>query len=913
MSAGATDASSTVSFCSPAITADAGQTVKLSSYAVEFTSGTVTAADKISWSSADITVNDASVTPSAAGVYKLTATAGSSSKTVYLVVKNASDSEYVLYYNDFSDTSLEGWRAVQQSSGAVYSASNGKLVLNASNGDDSYIRLLLPEWLGEFGDYDITTSFTITKTTAKSRWLSVMARVQKNNYPYWQAAVRQNAKASNGTEIAERTSANKWNVTHTASYSEDISASKYYEFSFSLRGNIAATAINGTRLLYSNSMTYTTGDVGLQVRGMSASFDYIKVAISAGEINGTSHSMNEVREPESNIILTPAMASYVDSATTLADIQKNSPAVAVLYINSSLDVTDADGAKISTLDDALAKLNKTVIPAFYIKDKATLTALAAYLKSNKLTDLYFMSSDSSLMNTARTTYTSSFGILDCTERTIASRSDLLALRSEANTCRAKVILLPEDAITYDNVQYLQKMLMTVWAKPTDSTVGYLGAITAGVNGIVASDRATLENMFTEYFAANTMIRPVSVIGHRGVPSLAQENTIAGSVLAYEKGATMIEMDIYLSKDNTLVVMHDSTIDRTTNGTGNTESFTVAELQQYVVDSNTSVASQPIPTLEDYFKEFKGKDVQLVVEIKSGASTKIEAALKTLIEQYDIADQINVITFSETHMNNMRASLPGISVGYLTSAIALNETEPLVSLENILEKIQPLSTTFNPSYASATLGPNLIREASYRGITLWPYTINNSDDFNNYILYGTNGITTNYSQYVTNYVKRITAPADEITVTADGVDFALTRTTYGRATNSINNAELVVVEDGGLNVSYADGKLSATGNGTATVYFRLAVRMATGKTYYVCSEPVTVNCGTVAETTTPADTPTTAPTESEVTTAPTESSNTTVGNETTATQNNGGCTGFVTFGMMACIIPAAVVILKKKKQ
>ena len=911
VSVSAADATILVSYSSPAIPANVGDTVKLTSYSVAFTETAVTAADKITWSSSDITITDNAVKPTAAGVYKLTATAGTATKTVYLVVKNATDTEYVLFYDDFSDPALEGYHTAQLTNGASYAVTDGKLVLDASHSGDGYVRLLLPSWLGEFGDYSITTSATILSSTAASRWFSVAARVQNSNYPYWQAAVRQNAKASNGMEIAEKNASNAWNVTHKGAFTEDISAEKYYTITYNLSGSSATTYINGAQQLHSDTMTYATGEVGLFLRGMTASFDYIKVSLASAEQEAgpTPHSLNEVRDPSSNIILTPAMVSYVDSAATLADIQKNSPAVAVLYVNSALEITDAAGAKITTLEDALAKLDNKIIPAFYLKDDATFSALKSYLAKGKMADFYFMSDNATVLQSAHKKYPTSFGILDCTARTIATKADLLAIRDDANTAYAKVVVLPESAITYDNVQFLQTLIMTVWSKTADTKASYLKAITAGVNGMVTADRATLESMFTEYFLKNTMIRPVNIIGHRGVPSLAQENTLAGSILAYEKGANMIEMDIYLSKDNVIVVMHDDTLDRTTNGTGNTESYTYEQLQKFVVDGNASFATQPIPTLEDYFKEFKDKDVILDIEIKSNASKNIEAELKKLIEKYDIADQVFVITFSEAHMTLMRTHLPNISVGYLTSSITLNEKEPLPTLEAVLNKIQTFATSYNPSYASNSLGPKLMQAASYRGLTIWPYTINNSADFHNYMLYGTYGITTNYSQYVTNYAKRITAPASEVEVTADGVDFKLTKTTYGRKSSETTDAILVTVDSNDLEVKYENGKLSATGNGTATVYFRLKVATTTGQSYYICSEPVTVSAVKTPETT-PAD-------EVPVTTAPTANDTTaSTGDDTpvtTAPATSGGCGGFVAIGIMACLIPAAVVVIKKKEQ
>lgn len=899
----------TVSFSSPAIGADTGSKVTLSSYAVEFKKGTVTAADKITWTSNDITITDGTVTPDKTGVFKLTATAGSNTKTIYLVVKAPADTEYVLFYDDFSDPALEGYHTAQLTDGASYAVTDGKLVLNASNSGDGYVRLLLPSWLGEFGNYNITTSATVVNTTAASRWFSIAARVQNSNYPYWQAAVRQNATASNGMEIAEKNASNAWNVTHKGAFTENISANKYYTITYNLNGSSATTYINGVEQLHSDTMTFPTGEIGLFLRGMTASFDYIKVALATEEKEAepTPYAVNEVRDPSSNIIMTPAMVSYADSAAALADIQKNSPAVAVLYVNSALEITDAKGAKITTLEDALAKLDKKIIPAFYIKDDTTYTALKSYITKEAMFDFYFMSDNAQILQTARKKSPTSFGILDCTARNISSQADLLAIRDDANTSYAKVVLLPESAITYDNVQFLQQLIMTVWAKTADTKASYLKAITAGVNGMVTADRETLEKMFTEYFPKNTMIRAVNIIGHRGIPSLAQENTLASSILAYEKGATMIEMDIYLSADNHIVVMHDDTIDRTTNGTGNTESFTLEQLHKYVVDGNTNFKSDTIPTLEDYFKEFKDKDVILDIEIKSNASGKIEAELKKLIEKYDISDQVFVITFSEPHMTLMRHNLPNISVGYLTSAVTLNENEPLATLEAVLKKIQTFATSYNPSYASNSLGPNLMRAASYRGLTVWPYTINNSADLHNYMLYGTYGITTNYSQYVTNYAKRLTAPAAEVTVGESGAEFELTKTTYGRKTTAANDAKLVVVEADGLDVSYANGKLSANGSGTATVFFQLTVKMTNGKTYTICSEPVLVKSGAAQADTTPAET---TPAETPADTTLAQPAETTPA-ETTEPTQSGGCGSVMMPGMaLAAMLGAAYVLGKK---
>lgn len=908
----------TVKYSCPAIAVEVGQSVKLTGFAVEFTSSAATAASEITWSSEDIKLGaDGSVTPTAAGVYALTATAGTRSRTVYLVAKGAGDSEYVLYSNDFSSTDISDFRVVQQTSGATIDVVDGKLVLDASGKSSYYIRLLLPSWLSAFGDCKLTAELTIEKAAATTNWISLMARVQNYDYPYWQACLRQGATATNGTEIAERTSANKWNVTHTCAYSEAISASKQYEYSFELQGSNACSSINGEPLLFSSAVTQTSGNLGVQSRGCRLVIDSIKVTLPTGTLEAPEANVHTTREQSSGLIMTPAVASRINSQAELDAIQTTSPSTAILNVNSALEVTTASGSRLCTLDAALEALGKTVIPAFYLSDTATVTALCAELERRGLEDVLFIAADDSLLSLARTTHTHSQAILDCTSVTAESLADTAALyqlRHRANACLARTILLSDTAATRDNVEYLQRLLMTVWSEPADTATGYASAITSGANGIVVADRAAYEKLLTESFEENTLTRLVNIIGHRGVPSLAQENTIAGSVLAYEMGATMIENDIYITRDNVIVVMHDSTLDRTTNGTGKVESYTYAQLQKYQVVSNTSVSPEPIPTLEDYFKEFKGKDVRLVVEIKKDASTRIVDALAELIEQYDIADQVNVITFSESFMQLMHQKLPGISVGYLTSSITQNENDADTTLETVLGTVSPLGTTYNPKYSAGKLGYNLLRRLSERGLTVWPWTVNDRSAFDEYLLLGVGGITTNYSQWSKSYLRRLDAPESEIAVGEDGADFKLTQLTYGRKTTEVTDAQLVVVESNGADVSYADGRLSATGSGSATVYFRKSYRTNSGKSYYLCTEPVivTVSAGTGCEM--PAETTPGGDTSPDATTTPvTPVTPTTTTADPGDTASDSGCGSTAGIAALVALLPAALVLSRKRRK
>ena len=846
----------TISQTSPAIPADVGQSIDLSNYRLQVAATTVIEPEKLTWSSAEVTVSGNKVTAPAKGVYKLSVTNGSITRNVYLVVKEPKETEYVLYENDFSDAaSISDWKKLQQTSGASYSVKDGNLVMNASDSTSSYVRLMLPAFLNDFGDYHFEATGTITKAQNDSRWLSLMFRIQANDYPYYQMCVRQNATASNGTEFAERTAKNAWNVTHKVAYNKKLSSTGSYTFAVDVNGKAVATSINGERLLYTAAATqYSKGALGLQVNGCTASFTSVKVTL-ADAVEATPTNLAQVREPESNLNQTPSIVSYTDDLKT---IMTDSPATAILRINSALEVMDEKGTKLGTVAEAMKVLDKKVIPAFYVRDEATVKALCTYLKQEKIIDAFVMAEDDSLVRLARDTYTSIRGIVDFSRQTDVDKMTMAELREKTNAARARVAVIPAALATQANVEALQRLFITVWVQSVQhDTVELVSHITSGANGIITQNRKELERCFTAYFSKNTLTRVVNVIGHRGQPSTGQENSIASSVEAYEAGATMIENDIYISTDGVIVVMHDSTIDRTTNGVGKIESMTVADLQKYVIDGNADKPTQPIPTLEDYFKEFKDKDMQLIIEIKSGKEELI-TSLVALIKQYDILDQVNVITFTSTQALRLKALLPEISVGYLTSSVSLSEEEPLMSVEQILGVVQLHDTTFNPSYASGALGPNVMTAAGHRGVTFWPWTLNKSEDFDKYFMYGANGVTTNYSHWVSNYIKNVTVEKDHYEVVLnEETDISVIRTNYDRTQQKSTAGSMIVVSGNADAITYKKGVLKATEAGEYIVLFRHACNLNNGKIYYMCSQPVTISVTATEQVTDSAETETEA--------------------------------------------------------
>ncbi len=377
---------------------------------------------------------------------------------------------------------------------------------------------------------------------------------------------------------------------------------------------------------------------------------------------------------------------------------------------------------------------------------------------------------------------------------------------------------------------LQDRYAAVWLIASSGKTASVNATNKGPYGIITPNRALTEQCYKTYYKDNTLVRRVNVIGHRGNPSVAQENTVAGAKTAYANGATMVENDIFLVKDGVLMVMHDDTIDRTTNGSGVISNFTSTQLKQYVVDYKAGIPTQPIPSLEDYFKEVKGKsDQKLVIEIKHTDLTFAQT-LANLIKKHDIMDQIVIISFQTDCLTAIRRILPGVPVGYLNT-LTYDEADPMVTTMNTLEHIQTYNSVTNPSYYG--WGTEVIKAMTYRGVNLWPWTINDQQQFENLMFYGVGGVTTDYSQYSKSFI-------EELSVNGSGRVIA---TTYGGSASDVtSSAEFVVVEDT-LGISWSNGVLNVPKKqegGKASYFFRYKATSPLGRTYYMVSEVKTVD-------------------------------------------------------------------------
>lgn len=232
--------------------------------------------------------------------------------------------------------------------------------------------------------------------------------------------------------------------------------------------------------------------------------------------------------------------------------------------------------------------------------------------------------------------------------------------------------------------------------------------------------------------------PVMVIAHRGFSGTAPENTLIAFKKALDLGVDMIELDVHLSKDAEVVVIHDETLNRTTNGKGKVAEYTLKELKQLDAGSFLSpqFSGERIPTLREVLQIVKGR-IPLAIELKKGDMgryTIIDLADRAFqeIEKMGMLNQVIFASFELSAIERIQERNPHIPV-------ALNFGKEW----NFPEEMTGGKSISVLSCRARVLNPYNISTAHKQGIKVLAWTLNTEEEMEQFLRLGVDGIITNY--------------------------------------------------------------------------------------------------------------------------------------------------------------------------
>ncbi|HAS8516543.1 TPA: glycerophosphoryl diester phosphodiesterase [Vibrio vulnificus] len=216
--------------------------------------------------------------------------------------------------------------------------------------------------------------------------------------------------------------------------------------------------------------------------------------------------------------------------------------------------------------------------------------------------------------------------------------------------------------------------------------------------------------------------PPMIVGHRGVAGSYPENTRVSVQAAIDLGLSWVEIDVQPTKDNVLVVCHDHTIDRCSNGKGRVDAYSLKELQAIDFGGwfDEAFAGEQIMTLESLLNLAAEYDLGLNIEVKVDNHDvgKMALNLKNLLDKSPLtADKILLSSFSHDIILQLHQHCPGYKLGVLSERLSQRDRQ-------VLKEVNAFSCNLNYRWITE----KHIRDLKTGGYQIWCYTVNQADKF-----------------------------------------------------------------------------------------------------------------------------------------------------------------------------------------
>ncbi|GIX06174.1 MAG: glycerophosphodiester phosphodiesterase [Candidatus Poribacteria bacterium] len=228
------------------------------------------------------------------------------------------------------------------------------------------------------------------------------------------------------------------------------------------------------------------------------------------------------------------------------------------------------------------------------------------------------------------------------------------------------------------------------------------------------------------------------IAHRGASDRAPENTLAAIREAIALGCDAVEFDVRVTRDGVPVLLHDATLERTTDGSGSVAALTWEELRRLDAGSwkGPAFAGEPVPTLEEALRAVP-EEVTAVVELKT-----LESAVPAVrvVQRLDRIDRVVFISFLSEALERARSVEPALSVGWLIGELPVPD-DSRRSAQAVRRRLAQLGTGLLDA-AETLVEEQFLQELRRFGLACWVWTVDSPARMAELIRIGVDGITTN---------------------------------------------------------------------------------------------------------------------------------------------------------------------------
>ena len=302
--------------------------------------------------------------------------------------------------------------------------------------------------------------------------------------------------------------------------------------------------------------------------------------------------------------------------------------------------------------------------------------------------------------------------------------------------------------TYNRRTFLQQSIALT------ATAAAVQAVRPSANALAVATQPSTGFDHPFFAAAKNRLE---VIAHRGGAGEWPPETLFAFTEAVKIGVDVLEMDVYLTKDQHLVLMHDETVDGTTNGHGQIRKLTLAQLKKldagyrWTNDGGKTFPHRSkgitVPTLKEIFEAFP--TMRMNIEMKSSSVSPVKA-LSRLIDEHKMTNNVLVASFSDQFLEDFRKLSPDVATSMSTPEL----------LHFVLKKTLPQTHTRQPDAVQLRdritvvnlVSKTLVNKAHTLNLPVHAWTVNNVSDMKRVIALGVDGIITDYPTRLVKLVK-----------------------------------------------------------------------------------------------------------------------------------------------------------------
>ena len=246
---------------------------------------------------------------------------------------------------------------------------------------------------------------------------------------------------------------------------------------------------------------------------------------------------------------------------------------------------------------------------------------------------------------------------------------------------------------------------------------------------------------------------MKVIAHRGYSGQYPENTMLAYEKAVEAGCDELEIDVQMTRDGVLVILHDETVERTTDGKGFIKDLTYQELRKFNVNARfgDQYGFNPIPSFEEYLDWVRKKNVTTNIELKNRKYyyEGLEERTLELVQDYGLEDRVMLSSFNHVSLLKCKQLAPDIECGILVSKPEIWNAGYFASTYGL--------ECYHPDVLSLTKAT--VDDCVKYGIKVNAWTINGMEELQKLYAWGCDGVITNYPDICKAWLNLLHSRAD----------------------------------------------------------------------------------------------------------------------------------------------------------